>query len=70
MGQFDLKQIRITATYGLSDFHDDLRDAMMTAAADGGGDADGGGECVTNFFFFVHWTTLMDFFFLCLPFFS
>ena len=33
MGQFNLKQIQISAHYGLSDFHDDLKDAMMMAAA-------------------------------------
>ena len=33
MGGFELKQIRITANYSMVDFHDDLKDAMMTAAS-------------------------------------
>ena len=43
MGQFNLKQIQISANYGLTDFHDDLKDAMMMAAAVSGDGEDGGG---------------------------
>jgi dynein heavy chain len=47
MGSFELKQIRITATYSMTDFHDDLKNAMMTAASsDSSGDSDGSSSLI------------------------
>ena len=43
MGGFQLKQIRITSNYGMTDFHDDLREAMMCAAGMSEKEGEGGG---------------------------